>query len=94
MRAAAYFLRGRFAGRNTEATRPPRSLKTNRLVAEFTVVVIIEQTQLLLAVNRIKGVVDIQHKLLGRALEGIAVNLAPSMPHLDKAPRIGHVVHA
>ena len=58
------------------------------------VVVGIEQTQLSLAVNSIKDVVDIKHDLHGRAFEGIAVSPDPLMPHLDKTARIGHVFHA
>ena len=49
------------------------------LEAKF-VVVGTEQTQLLLAANSIKGVVDIRHDLPGRAFEGIAVNTAPLAP--------------
>ena len=52
----------------------------------------IEQAQLLAAVNRIEGVVDVQHDPLGNLGIGLAIEVDHSAPHPQQRPGVRQVL--
>ena len=74
--------------------RPTVPVKDDNGLEAVFVIECIEQAQLLMAMHRIEGIVDVEHDLTGRTRKGLAVEPDHLLAHPDQGACIGQVFHA
>ena len=79
---------GRLPGRSSDSTGLPVAASKIWMGWKAVLAVMgVEQRQLLAAVDRIGGVVDVEHDALGHALEAVAEQIDHRQPHArQRAP--------